>query len=244
MGKRATSDNVVGCGSSTARPTGVLLCDDQVLVRGGFSSLLRSEGGIDVVGQLDDIELVLPTCRRTEPDVVITEIALKGRPVAPLISSLRLDLRIAPKVMVLSAVDEDEAVVTALRAGAVGYLLKSQSVHAVADAIRWVAAGEAVLAPSVTRRLLPHLAALIPAAELEAASGELSRREVDVLRLLAEGMSNTEIARALGVGDATVKSHVSHLLNKLQLRDRVQAAVFAHRSGIVSVMSGGIPGGR
>jgi DNA-binding NarL/FixJ family response regulator len=214
----------------------VLLCDDQAMVRAGFRKLLEPEPDIDVVADVDDVRLVLPTCQRVAPDVVVTETRLRGVDTTGVVCRLctgEAGVPPVPKVMMLSSTDQDAVVAAALRAGAVGYALKSQSSEELAAAIRHVAAGEGLLAPSVTRRFLRHFAALVPAEAPQTPYAPLSQREVDVLRLLAEGLSNAEIAAVLGVGDATVKSHVSRLLTKLGLRDRVQAAAFAYRSGVV-----------
>ncbi len=175
-------------------------------------------------------------CSQLVPDVVVTELYLRGMSVADTVSRWRRAATPAPRVMILSSVEDDHEVAGALRAGAHGYALKNQSLLMLAEHIRDVAAGEGALAPSVIRRFLSKFATLVPADDVTVDGAVLSTREIEVLRLLANGMSNAEIATALGVGGATVKSHVSRLLTKLGLRDRVQAAAFAYRSGIVQLI--------
>src|SRR6266550_2129976 len=190
----------------------LLLCDDENLTRIGFRKLLEAYDGLEVVGEVDRPGILLAATRRLRPDVVITEAELSGVPNEDLVASV-------------------------LRAGAAGYALKSQSMEELVFGIRAVGAGEALLAPAVTRPFLRHFATYSRPADGGMVRDCLTQRELDVLRLLAEGMSNIEIARLLSLGGATVKSHVSHILTKLDLRDRVQAAVFAYRSGLVPIPS-------
>lgn len=215
----------------------LLLCDDQNLTRAGLRKLLESRDGLEVVGEVDRPAGLVAAAARLRPDVVITESALSGVPVPGLLAEvLELPGR-SPKILVLSSVQDEEVVAAALRAGAAGYALKSQTADELVRAIHAVGDGKAPLAPEVTRPLLRHLATYYREVDSGPACDLLTQRELDVLRLLAEGMSNLEIARLLSLGEATVKSHVSHVLAKLDLRDRVQAAVFAYRSGLVSILS-------
>lgn len=217
----------------------LLLCDDQNLTRTGFRKLLESADDLEVVGEVDRPAILLPAARRLQPDVVITESELSGVPVPALVAQM-VDLPgLSPKVLVLSSTQNEEVVAAVLRAGATGYALKSQSVDELVRAIRAVGNGEAPLAPGVTGPLLRHFATYHRIVDCLSAGAVLTAREMDVLRLLAEGMSNVEIARLLSLGEATVKSHVSHILAKLELRDRVQATVFAYRSGLVPIPAAG-----
>ena len=213
----------------------VLLCDDQALVRAGFRVLLNSEPDLMVVGEASDGLQAVETARRLRPDVALTEIRLPkldGIEVTRRLAGPRAEVRVP--VVVLTMLDIEEYVIEALRAGARGFLLKSDPSCELLDAVRKVSQGGALLAPSVTRQILSRLAAELsheadgPPVDLHS----LTARELGVLRLLAEGLSNAEIADVLWVGEATVKTHVSSLLRKLGLRDRVQAVVLAHRAGL------------
>jgi DNA-binding NarL/FixJ family response regulator len=207
----------------------VLIADDQALVRTGFRKILESEPDLEVVGEAGDGGEAVEAALLLRPDVVLMDIRM------PRLDGLEATRRLAGKtrVLVLTTFDLNEYVYEALRAGASGFLLKDAPADQLLTAIRVVAAGEALLAPSITRRLIEEFARRPPSnarpAELEA----LSPRELDVLRLVARGLSNAEIARELYVGDATVKTHVSRILQKLTLRDRVQAVVLAYESGLL-----------
>ncbi len=215
----------------------LLLCDDENLTRIGFRKLLEAYDGLEVVGEVDRPGILLAATRRLRPDVVITEAELSGVPIPDLVAEVLDDAADPPKVLVLSSRQNEDVVASVLRAGAAGYALKSQSMEELVFGIRAVGAGEALLAPAVTRPFLRHFATYSRPADGGMVRDCLTQRELDVLRLLAEGMSNIEIARLLSLGGATVKSHVSHILTKLDLRDRVQAAVFAYRSGLVPIPS-------
>ncbi|GAA1069695.1 MULTISPECIES: response regulator transcription factor [Kitasatospora] len=214
----------------------VLLVDDQPLLRTGFRMILEAESDLVVVGEAGDGQQALEQVRALQPDVVLMDIRM------PRMDGVEATRRIAgpgrdgpAKVLVLTTFDLDEYVVEALRAGASGFLLKDVPAEELVQAIRVVADGAAMLAPSVTRRLLDMYATKLPSGE-EAppqALGALTEREVEVLRLVARGLSNAEIAAELFVSETTVKTHVGHVLTKLQLRDRVQAAVYAYESGLV-----------
>jgi DNA-binding NarL/FixJ family response regulator len=207
----------------------VLIADDQALVRTGFRKILESEPDLEVVGEAGDGGEAVEAALLLRPDVVLMDIRM------PRLDGLEATRRLAGKtrVLVLTTFDLNEYVYEALRAGASGFLLKDAPAEQLVTAIRVVAAGEALLAPSITRRLIEEFARRPPSnarpAELEA----LSPRELDVLRLVGRGLSNAEIASELYVGDATVKTHVSRILQKLNLRDRVQAVVLAYESGLL-----------
>ena len=210
----------------------VLIADDQPLVRAGFRTILEEEPDIRVVGEAADGLEAVEVAGRLRPDVVCMDIRM------PHLDGVEATRRLAGpevadpvKVLVLTTFDLDEYVVEALRAGASGFLLKDVPPAELAAAIRVVASGDALLAPAVTRRLLELVSASgpEPPAQLDA----LTVREVEVLRLLARGLSNAEIAAELVVGETTVKTHVAHILGKLRLRDRVHAVIFAYESGLV-----------
>ena len=208
----------------------VLIADDQALVRTGFRKILESEPDLQVVGEAADGSAAVEASLALRPDVVLMDIRM------PRVDGLEATRRLAGKtrVLILTTFDLDEYVYEALRAGASGFLLKDAPADQLVTAIRVVAAGEALLAPSITKRLIQDFARRPPSnarpAELEA----LSPRELEVLRLVARGLSNTEIAGELYVGDATVKTHVSRVLTKLDLRDRAQAVVFAYENAVVT----------
>ncbi len=211
----------------------VLIADDQSLVRAGFRLVLESHPDIEVVGEASDGHEAVFGTARLGPDVVLMDIRM------PRLDGIAATRQIteagAARVLVLTTYDLDEYVYDALQAGASGFLLKDTPPEQVADGIRAVAAGEALLAPTVTRRLIEEFARLGATRRARPAElDELTPREAEVLRLLARGMSNAEIAAALFLGETTVKTHVTHLLGKLGLRDRVQAVVLAYESGLVT----------
>ncbi|MDQ4052290.1 MAG: response regulator transcription factor [Actinomycetota bacterium] len=210
----------------------VLIADDQVLVRAGFSKLLEAEPGLEVVGEAADGRAAIEVCRRTRPDVAIMDIRM---PVLDGIAATReIVSSMSTKVLILTTYDLDEYVFTALQAGASGFLLKDSPPDDLVRALHVVAGGESLLAPSVTRRLVQEFVGL--RSSYRDASAELERlteREQEVLRLVARGMSNAEIAASLFVGETTVKTHVASVLDKLRVRDRVHAVVFAYEAGLV-----------
>ena len=212
----------------------VLLVDDQPLLRTGFRMILESEQDLVVVGEAGDGQQAVEATRALQPDVVLMDIRLPRMDGVEATRRLTEDDPTA-RVLVLTTFDLDEYVVEALRAGASGFLLKDVPADDLVDAIRLVAAGDAVVAPRITRRLLDRFAKRLPTADAPtpAALEALTERETDVLRLVARGMSNAEIASELVVSETTVKTHVGHLLTKLGLRDRVQAAVLAYETGLV-----------
>jgi DNA-binding NarL/FixJ family response regulator len=213
----------------------VLIADDQMLVRQGFTVLLNAEPGIEVVGQAIDGQDAVTKVAELAPDVVLMDIRM------PLVDGIEATRQItapagaAVKVLILTTFDLDEYVYEALRAGASGFLLKDASAADLAHAVRVVAAGDALLAPNVTKRLIEEFSRLggAPRAPLKERVGELTERETEVLALIAQGLSNAEIAEHLVVAEQTVKTHVSRVLTKLGLRDRTQAAVFAYETGVV-----------
>jgi DNA-binding NarL/FixJ family response regulator len=216
----------------------VVVADDQAMVRAGFRSLLNEEPDLEVVGEAADGEQAVAAVRRFRPDVALMDIRM------PTVDGLEATRRIvagglATRILILTTFDLDEYVYEGLRAGASGFLLKDASPEQLIAAIHLVAEGEAVLAPTVTRRVVEAFAR-IPAADdaLRSALESLTAREREVLRLLARGRSNAEIARELFVSEATAKTHVRHVLSKLDLRDRVQAVVFAYESGLVRAGDG------
>jgi DNA-binding NarL/FixJ family response regulator len=219
----------------------VLLVDDQAMVRAGLRMILDSEPDIQVVGEVDDGAGAAAAVAEHRPDVILMDIRMPGMDG---LAATREVIAAHPeaKVVVLTTFDLDEYVYGALRAGASGFLLKSASGDALVNAVKVVAAGEALLAPEVTRRVIEEFAratrdVATPGAEHVVpadAIGDLSEREVEVLQLMAQGMSNQEIAKDLYLSSTTVKTHVSHILTKLGVRDRVQAVVEAYDSGIVA----------
>ncbi|MFF3502742.1 response regulator [Streptomyces sp. NPDC003247] len=214
----------------------VLLVDDQPLLRTGFRMILEAEQDIAVVGEAGDGLQALDQVRALQPDVVLMDIRMPRMDGVEATRQITGPGRDGPaKVLVLTTFDLDEYVVEALRAGASGFLLKDAPATELVQAIRVVAAGEALLAPSITRRLLDKYATHLPSGDepVPDTLHTLTDREVEVLKLVARGLSNAEIAADLFVSETTVKTHVGHVLTKLGLRDRVQAAVYAYESGLV-----------
>ena len=213
----------------------VLIVDDQELVRTGFRLFLDTQPGLEVVGEAADGREAIDRVRQLRPDVVLMDIRMPNMDGVEATAKLTSGaIEPAPRVLVLTTFDLDEYVFGALRAGAAGFLLKDASRERLVEAIRVVHDGEALLSPSITRRLIEDFAARTdPIAPPEVVLAELTPREREVLVLVAHGLSNTEIAARLVVTEATVKSHVGSILLKLGLRDRVRAVVFAYEHGIV-----------
>jgi DNA-binding NarL/FixJ family response regulator len=219
-----------------AEPIRVLVVDDQALVRQGFAVILEAEPDLTVVGEAGDGAAAVAEAVAARPDVVLMDVRMPG--VDGITATAEICARTPARVLMLTTYDLDEHVYDALRAGASGFLLKSMRGRELVDAVRIVAAGEALLAPTVTRRLIADVVRRLPASPRPAPAGTgrlagLSPRETDTLRALARGLSNAEIAAELYVSEHTVKTHVSNLLAKLGLRDRVQAVVLAYESGLV-----------
>ena len=228
----------------SGQPIGIVVADDHEVVRAGFAALLGTQPDFTVLGTAADGAAAVRACRELRPDVVLMDVRMPGtdgiEATRQLIGNAAGDAGWTPRVLILTTFDLDEYVFDALRAGASGFLLKDATAERLFDAVRVVAAGEALLAPGVTRRLISEFARLRPqAAAGPAAAGRpgalaaLTPRETEVLRLVAEGLSNTEIAGRLVVTEETVKTHVSRILAKLGLRDRTQAVVVAYESGLV-----------
>jgi DNA-binding NarL/FixJ family response regulator len=213
----------------------VLICDDQALVRAGFRAILGSRPEIEIVGEAENGAEAVALAERRQPDVILMDIRM---PVLDGVEATRrlIEQGSSARILVLTTFDLDEYVHAAIRAGASGFLLKDVTPAKLVEAIRIVAAGDALLAPSVTRRLLQRFAATLPAGDQSSkVLGQLTPRETEVLRLLAAGLSNAEIASELVVSEATVKTHISSLLRKLGLRDRVQAVILAYETGLVGL---------
>jgi DNA-binding NarL/FixJ family response regulator len=212
----------------------VLIADDQALVRTGFRMILSEEEGIDVIGEAADGLEAVELARGLKPDVVLMDIRMPG--IDGIEATRRiLEMESDPpiRILVLTTFDLNEYVYEALRAGASGFLLKDVPAEQLAAGVQVVATGEALLAPSVTRRLIQEFARHAPAPEPPAELEELTPRELEVFTLIARGMSNAEVAADLVVSEATVKTHVARVLMKLHLRDRIQAVVLAYETGLV-----------
>ena len=218
----------------------IVVADDHEVVRAGFAALLDTQPDFTVLGTASDGGEAVRVCRDLKPDVVLMDVRMPSLDGIEATRQLAGTGESGPRVLILTTFDLDEYVFDALRAGASGFLLKDVTAERLFDAVRVVAAGEALLAPAVTRRLISEFTRLRPVTEAvpSAALGVLTPRETEVLRLVAEGLSNPEVAQRLVVTEETVKTHVSRVLNKLGLRDRTQAVVTAYESGLV------VPGSR
>jgi DNA-binding NarL/FixJ family response regulator len=221
----------------TPQPIRIVVADDHPVVRTGFATLLGTQPDLTVVGTASDGAEAVHLCRRLSPDVVLMDVRMPVLDGIEATRQLCADGADGPRVIILTTFDLDAYVYDALRAGASGFILKDASAERLFDAVRVVAAGEALLAPAVTRRLIGEFARLKPdTVAPPAAAGRLAGltpRETQVLRLVAAGLSNLEIAERLVVSEETVKTHVSRILSKLALRDRTQAVVVAYESRLV-----------
>ncbi|WP_439944334.1 response regulator [Streptomyces sp. BBFR115] len=217
-------------------PTRVLVCDDQMLIRTGLVTIIGAQPDLDVVGECGDGRAAVDLARRLRPDVVVMDVrmpVLDGIEATRLLAGAGVDDPV--KVLVVTTFNLDEYVYEALRAGASGFLLKDAPPDQLLHGIRTVAAGAALLDPDVTRRLVGRYAARIrPLDDGSAAEAPLTPRELEVLRLIADGLSNGEIAGSLQISQETVKTFVSRILAKLGLRDRVQAVIYAYRRGLAN----------
>jgi DNA-binding NarL/FixJ family response regulator len=213
----------------------LLIADDQAMVRQGFGALLSAQPDLLVVGDAADGADAVARARTLDPDVVLMDVRMPVMDGLEATRRLLVDGRDRPKVLILTTFDLDDYVYEALRAGASGFLLKDAPADDLVHAVRVVAAGEALLAPSVTRRLIAEFAAR-PNRDRprHTALNALTPRETDVLRLIARGRSNAEIAADLVVAEQTVKTHIGRILGKLGLRDRAQAVVFAYETGLIT----------
>jgi DNA-binding NarL/FixJ family response regulator len=210
----------------------LLIADDQELVRAGFRMILEAQDDLAVVGEAENGREAIERARALRPDVILMDVRM---PVLDGIAATQSIVRegLSCRVLVLTTFDQDAIVYDAMRAGASGFLLKSAPAASLVDGVRTVAAGDALLAPSITRRLLEQFVRRPPPGQATpAALAELTARELEVLRLIASGKSNGEIVRELVVSEATVKTHVNKILSKLAVRDRVQAVVLAYETGL------------
>jgi DNA-binding NarL/FixJ family response regulator len=215
----------------------VLIADDQALVRAGFRMVLEAEGDLEIVGEAGDGAEAVAIAREERPDVILMDVRM------PNVDGLEATRRVLAdsdgdhvRVLILTTFDLDEYVYEALKAGASGFLLKDAPPEDLVDAIRVVARGDALLAPAIMRRVIEEYVRSAPPVDTASSPRleELTARELEILRLVARGLSNAEIAKEAFVSETTVKTHVAHILMKLQLRDRVQAVVFAYENGVVT----------
>lgn len=222
----------------------VVLVDDQAMVRAGFRMILESEPDMTVVGEAADGLEALEVVRQTSPHVVLMDVRMPVMDGIEATSSI-VNSRTDARILILTTFDLDDYVYSALRAGASGFMLKDAPAEQLIGAVRVIAAGEALLAPSVTRMLIEQVSrqAVAPAVTVRPGLSDLTEREMEVLRLMARGLSNGEIAGHLYLGEATVKTHVGRVLSKLGVRDRVQAVVAAYESGVVTPGEGDHPHG-
>jgi DNA-binding NarL/FixJ family response regulator len=216
----------------------VVIADDQALVRAGFRMILEADGGIQVVGEAADGEEAISVVRQLQPDVVLMDVRMPRLDGLEATRRLLANADTAPRVIMLTTFDIDEYVYTALRAGASGFLLKDVTPEQLVASVKLVSAGDALLAPSITRRLVERFAP--PSQQVQSSGAQareldaLTSREREVLVLMARGLSNAELAEQLTLSEATVKTHVARVLGKLGLRDRVQAVVLAYETGLVA----------
>jgi DNA-binding NarL/FixJ family response regulator len=211
----------------------VVIADDQDLVRTGFRAILNSEPDIEVVGEAGDGREAVEICRQLRPDVILMDIRMPHLDGLEATRRIVTDPQSKPRVLILTTFDLDEYVYEALRFGASGFLLKDNPVDHLLTAVRVVAQGEALIAPSITKRLIAEFTRRKPTNAKPEQLRTLTEREFDVLKLVAQGLTNAEIAEELYVGEATIRTHVGHILTKLGLRDRVQVVVLAYETGLI-----------
>jgi len=214
--------------------TRVLIVDDQSLVRAGFRLILESQPDFAVIGEAPDGEQAVALARRHRPEVILMDIRMPRMDGLEATQQILQDGLSGCRIVILTTFDLDEYVYAALRAGACGFLLKDVTPEQLIAAVRLVAAGDALLAPSITRRLIERYAARNARSELTADLSSLTERELEVLRLMARGLNNEAIGETLFVSEATVKTHVAHILDKLHVENRVQAVVAAYESRLVT----------
>jgi DNA-binding NarL/FixJ family response regulator len=211
----------------------VVLVDDQALIRTGFKMILESEDDIEVVGEASDGEQAITMTRSVRPDVVLMDVQMPTMDGLEATGRIVRDANVPSRIVILTTFERDDYVFEALRAGASGFLLKNAPSEELVHAVRVVAAGDALLAPSVTRKVIEGFVRRPAHRSNEVELRRLTERETEILQLLATGKSNSELAAHLFVGEGTVKSHVSSVLTKLGLRDRMQAVIFAYESGLI-----------
>jgi len=212
----------------------VLIADDQELVRAGFAAVLGTQPDLEVVAEASTGRAAVDMARAHRPDVVLMDNRMPDLDGIAATTEILRDPHTPTRVLILTTFDLDEYVLAALRAGASGFLLKDSPRESLYSAVRTIAAGDALLAPSVTRRLIErHLQLVQPSTDVVARLGRMTERERQVLTLVARGLSNAEIATALHLGEATVRTHIGHVFAKADARDRAQAVVFAYESGLV-----------
>jgi DNA-binding NarL/FixJ family response regulator len=211
----------------------VVLVDDQALIRTGFKMILESEDDIEVVGEASDGEQAISMTRSVRPDVVLMDVQMPTMDGLEATGRIVRDANIPSRIVILTTFERDDYVFEALRAGASGFLLKNAPSEELVHAVRVVAAGDALLAPSVTRKVIEGFIRRQAHRSNEVELRRLTERETEILQLLATGKSNSELAAHLFVGEGTIKTHVSSVLTKLGLRDRMQAVIFAYESGLI-----------
>jgi DNA-binding NarL/FixJ family response regulator len=211
----------------------VVLVDDQALIRTGFKMILETEDDIEVVGEASDGEQAISMTRSVRPDVVLMDVQMPTMDGLEATGRIVRDASIPSRIVILTTFERDDYVFEALRAGASGFLLKNAPSEELVHAVRVVAAGDALLAPSVTRKVIEGFIRRPASRSNEVELQRLTERETEILQLLATGKSNSELAVHLFVGEGTIKTHVSSVLTKLGLRDRMQAVIFAYESGLI-----------
>jgi DNA-binding NarL/FixJ family response regulator len=211
----------------------VVLVDDQALIRTGFKMILESEDDIEVVGEASDGEQAISMTRSVRPDVVLMDVQMPTMDGLEATGRIVRDANIPSRIVILTTFERDDYVFEALRAGASGFLLKNAPSEELVHAVRVVAAGDALLAPSVTRKVIEGFIRRPAHRSNEVELRRLTERETEILKLLATGKSNSELAAHLFVGEGTIKTHVSSVLTKLGIRDRMQAVIFAYESGLI-----------
>lgn len=212
----------------------VLLADDQAMVRAGIHMILEAETDIKVIGEAEDGAKAVHAARSLKPDVVLMDIQMPGMNGLDATRQITQNPANTSRVLILTTFERDDYIFEALRAGASGFILKNAPPEDLIEAVRVIAGGNALLAPSVTKRIITEFAQRPARPEYKTKLAHLTEREAEVLRLIAKGKTNAEIAADLYVGEATVKTHISNVLMKLDLRDRVQAVVYAYESGLIS----------